>query len=235
MKKFISLMACAAILGLGFTSCDDDDDYKINPDAIGDAYIKTVKIGDEVKHGLVLYAYTNVNIESAKVVTPDINADTVTLESFNEATTIFRSYPTEEADFSTELPTAGKYNFIIKSEDGDILNRTDELTEDVIDVIEISEFTPEENEITVKWTKVENADKYLVRLYNNKEELIYSLYLKNTDVEFILSDNKQGWMYSNVGISDVKKLKLTAIQFESSVSPNEYAVQSISEDVRVIE
>lgn len=235
MKKFISLMACAAILGLGFTSCDDDDDYKIYPDAIGDAYIKTVKIGDEVKHGLVLYAYTNVNIETAKVATPDVNADTITLESFNEATTIFRSYPTEYSDFSAELPLAGKYNFVIKSENGDILNRTDELTEDAIGLIEISEFTPEEDEITVKWTEVENADNYLVRLYNNKEELIYSLYLKNTDVEFILSDNKKGWMYSNVGISDVKKLKLTAIQFESSVSPNEYAVQSISEDVKVIE
>lgn len=238
MKKVITLMACAAIMGLGFTSCDDDDE--IIPDAIGDAYIKTVKIGEDIKHGLVLYSFANESISSAKVGLPDVNADSVILASFDNSTTIFRSYPSEDADFKSEAPAKGTYSFVTKTENGHILKRTDELKETIIDLADISASTVADNEIHVKFPRIEAADAYIIRLSNNDDEKIFeSNYLDNktepTDKDFAITNSTSGWISSSVSLSDVKNIKLISIKFESSVAPNPYHIQAISEAVKIVQ
>jgi len=219
---------------IGFTSCDDDD-YDVIPNALGDAYIKTVKIGDEVKHGLVLYAYSNLSMESAKVATPDVDADSISLESYKNRTDIFRSYPTEDADFSTDIPEAGNYSFVVNLENGKTLNRTDELKGDTLALADISESSIIENDVNVKWSEVEGAYTYIIRLTNANDDVIFEskdIYIKENETSREITINSANFDFN---IEDVKKIKLISIKFESTNNPNASEVESISEEVKVIE
>jgi uncharacterized protein YaiI (UPF0178 family) len=90
--------------------------------------------------------------------------------------------------------------------------------------------------IHVNWNKPENADKYLVRLYNSDDVMIFaSHYIPNFITEAGISNFTHGWRYSSQNISNVKTLKVTAIKFESSEIFNEHYIQSTSEEIRNIE
>lgn len=233
MRKLFSLMACAAIVGLGFTSCDNDDDFI--PNAIGDVYIKTIKDGDVIKHGLVYYAYANDVILTAKVGTPVEGADSVELTSFAGSKSTFRKYPERSVaeDFSTELPTAGTYGFLVTTEDEVKLRRNDELDDTTLPVADLSTSTFADNEIHVKFPRIENADAYIVRFEDAEGNRIFnSDQLANleepAEKDFIVANTSKGWL-SEKSITDVKKIQLIAIKFESSEYQSPYEVSCISE------
>jgi uncharacterized protein YaiI (UPF0178 family) len=238
MKKLLSIVTCVSLLSFSISSCDliDDlfDDNGITPDAIGDAFIKQIIVNDTVVYGLALYAYSNVEIGTA-LVTPFDQTTVISLEQYNSLSTIFRNYPTEESDFSQTVPAEGEYTFIVTTSLGEVLVRTDFLTDELVDALEIDSISVSMDNIYVNWNKPENADKYLVRLYNSDDVMIFaSHYLPNFITEAGISNFTHGWRYSSQNISNVKTLKVTAIKFESSEIFNEHYIQSTSEEIRNI-
>ncbi len=236
MRKFFYLMACAVVTGLGFSSCDDDE---FTPNVIGDVYTKTIQEivdGDTViKHALVYYAFANDAIETARVGSPDAEADTVDLASYADSKTIFRLYPdrNKEGDFDTITPKAGVYKFVVTTEAGVVMERENELSETTLPLADLSESTIENELVTIKFKRVADADRYIVRFIDAEGNSIFeSGYLTNeatpSTKDIKVTNDSRGWAL-NKSIIDVEKIHLISVKFENSIYPSEYQVACISE------
>lgn len=230
------------ILGLGITlgvlsACDNDDDFNIKFDAVGDIYVRCQKIDNEVKYAPVYYAYSNMYISDAEVSHSDEGSPVITLSKLGENARSFASTPAIE-DYSTEDVNEGIYEFNLISIDSDSLKLTDELLEGRIDPIEITkfEYDNEKHEIDIAWDTVENRDIYHVTIATEIDGQIVFSSTRLNENKLLLTETLSGWDRNyTMKTGTSYTISVSAYKFENPNTQNGYHINQESVEYREIE
>lgn len=174
MKKNFLFVIGALIIG--FTACEPEE---IDFDSSADVFTitKTVGTGTEVDtlYGFALHVFANKSMTSVSASPDDGTNVTYQLEPYDGYTYDFY-YETPEADFSTELPYVGKYDFNILAESGESALKSDNLSDDFIyptDVLEYA-YDEENNKHVLTWNEIDDADYIVIKLFDTEENLVFS-------------------------------------------------------------
>ncbi len=192
-------MKSKIILGLGISlgilsACNDNDDFDIKFDAIGDVYVRCQKIDNEVKYAPVYFAYSNTYMSEAEVAFSDEDSPVITLEKIGEYARNFSSTPSTE-DYSTDDIDNGNYIFNLTSTEAESLKVSDKLLEGRIDPIEITkfEYLEENHKMDIEWNTVENRDIYHITIATEIDgQIVFSSEILNEN-KLLLNENTPGW------------------------------------------
>jgi hypothetical protein len=225
-KFTAAILTCAVI----FTSCIDDPEppaLTVLPDVFAQ---KQVLNGVE-KYGIVFWILGNKEMQTVTVEGPG-NA-TWTLTGDNATSRVFSLFP-ENADYVLVKPAQGDYKFKVKSKQAgeEAITVVDKLESAELNVMIIDTTHFVSGKLKTIWEPVQNADAYLVRLYNQNNKLVFmgpKLAKTSTNYSFGLAD--QGWTPGMTAESGkTYRVEVLAILYEStsSATDREYNVQFIS-------
>jgi hypothetical protein len=230
------------ILGLGISlgilsACDDNDNFDVKFDAVGDIYVRCQKIDNEIKYAPVYIAYSNIYMSEAEVAFSDENSPVITLNKLGENTTIFTSTPSIE-DYSTNDIINGDYEFNLISTESDSLKVTDELLEVRIDPIEITkfEYDADNHEIDIVWDVVNNSDIYRITIATKiNGRIVYRAFTKK-EVKLVEIENYTEWDSSyTMQEGTTYTISVSAYKFEDSDNESMYHINQESVEYREIE
>lgn len=228
--KRISL-TLVILIALIFGACDKSSDNFV-PSSISDVYIKTIKHEGQTKYALFARTFSNFTIESASVNTPDNK--NLELSRRNDLPNIFDYYTEEPIAYKETIPLKGEYTFTVKSKDDVTLTNINVLKEDIapFPVISLAKIT--DNILEISWDKSEETDFYILSLYNEDNEIVFSNeFIKNVET-IKIDNNSRGW-YTGKDIKDAFLVKLMAAKFEDKENPSLYLLQSVAESEKEIE
>ena len=230
------------ILGLGISlgvlsACDNNDNYNVEFDAVGDIYVRCQMIDNEIKYAPVYIAYSNIYMSEAEVAHSDENSPIITLSKVGENTTIFTSTPSIE-DYSTDNINNGDYEFNLISSESDTLNVKDELLVDRIDPIEITkfEYDADNHEIDIAWDVVNNSDIYRISIATKIDgREVYRAFTKE-EVKLVKTNNYSEWDGSyEMKEGTTYTVSVSAYKFEDSDNESLYHINQESVEYREIE
>jgi hypothetical protein len=230
-RKLIIKSALALITGASiFISCLDDPEPAAL-DAMPDVFAqKMVKEGEE-KISLNFWVQGNKELASVTVEGPEDG--TWTLEKDENSNSVFKLLP-ESEDYTASFPETGTYTFTVTSTQAneDPLTVTDELGEEELEIPVINFIEYENDKLKTNWEPVTNADRYLIRLYDHTDNLIYvGPQLGSSETEYSFGLSEQGWLDpdNKPEEGETYPLELIAIRYESDVDFNkEYNIQFLS-------
>lgn len=194
-RKLI-LSALIALIAVSSTSCIDDPEPAAL-DGLTDVYVKKTLQDGEEKYGLFFWSYGNKELESVIVEGPD--DEEYTLEKEQNSSIVFTLSP-DSADYTDSMPPTGNYKFTITStqEGEQPITLVDKLEEDELAMVSIDSTAFASSKLKTFWTKVNDADAYMIRLFDDSDKLIYvspQMVSSKTDFSFGTTDN--GWADSN--------------------------------------
>lgn len=218
------------ILIFSFVSCNNDSDND-NFEVFADAYIVKKLIDNEVKTAAAFYAYANADIASATVTPPIDGGEPFDLSRSPKSSYTFFKEPVV-AEFKTELPTPGTYQFDVKSTRGENIIK-DDLLEIIgldIPVIDSTRYHPENFSLTVNWESIQGADGYVIKLLNSSGITIFiSFAIVPTAKEFTINSNSGNWeIQANSGDSLILQVQAFAYDSDASTELNIYNIGEIS-------
>ncbi len=221
--KFI-LLAVFSISSL--ISCDNDDFQDPVFQAAVDIYVRSVKIGEEVVHAPVIYTYSNLALFSSSVTFKGETTPRYDLDDTFEGSSRLRSVPLS-SDFTTTDVENGIYEFEITSTGNEVLKLKDELLEERMEVVNITEFTydSETHEFDITWDEIENADVYQVKLTSaiDKNRIFMSAGLTSNTYNF--KPGKSGWLANFTPEKGTSyTLAVCAYMFESETATSGYDI-----------
>ena len=163
-------------LPLFFLSCNDEEEDKVFELEV-DAYIVKRQIDDVTKYANAYFAYGNKAIESATVTPPAGVGGSVELAASESSISVFFREPAME-DFTTMSPTQGNYVFDVESREGEVLQQSDMLEGEQLEIPEITEVTYQSNieTMTVKWDPEVVADGFVVKLLDQNKKVVFVSY-----------------------------------------------------------
>lgn len=221
-------------VGLGIfalTSCMEDPEPPLL-DAVPDVFIQKKVVDDVPKYGVAFWVLGNKGLESVTVEDP--NGDTATLESSDSNQQVFSLFP-EQEDYTESFPVSGDYDFIVTStQEGEAPGTfTDELEDGELEAMVLDTVYFEDEKLKTSWQSIESPDTYLVRLYDESENLIFmSSRLDDDETEYSFGLYDNGWTDSSnkPGNGDALRLEVLAILYESGATTEnkDYNVQFIS-------
>ena len=230
-RKIIGRSLMAIIIASAFlTSCIDDPE-PVALDVLPDVFIQKISDNGTEKYGLSFWVFGNKDLESVTVDGPE--GETWTLDQDPANTRIFSMYP-ESGEYSDIIPATGEYDFTVSSTqmDEEPLTVTDELGDGEIGIllIESTEFI--NSQLKTSWQAVDDADNYLIRLYDDSDDMMYvSQQIDSNETDFTFGNTSDGWL--NAGNlaepGESYTVEVLAILYESGVtSGKEYNIQCIS-------
>jgi hypothetical protein len=231
-KRLILKNVATFVLGsVVLTSCLDDPE-PVALEAVPDVFVQKVLQDGVEKYGLAFWVVGNKALDTVTVEGP---VDKIwALEEDPAGNRVFSLFP-EDEDYTDSMPVAGDYTFTVKSTQADeaALTVKDKLEEDVLDAVIIDSTDFNNLKLKVAWQEVEGTDTYVVRLYDDSDDLIFSgpkLDDDKTEYAFGLTD--EGWFNSSDKAQDGEtyRIEVLAILYESgSTSANQdYNIQFIS-------
>jgi len=235
-------MKSKIILGLGISlgilsACNDNDDFEIRFDAVGDVYVRCQKIDNEVKYAPVYYAFSNIDMSDAEVAHTDDDSPVIALSKLGENARSFSTTPSIE-DYSTDDIKNGDYNFSLTSTDSETLKVSDKLLEGRIDPIEITkfEYKAEDHEINMEWNTVENRDIYHITITTEIDgQIIFSSERLNEN-KFLLKETSRGWDQNyEMKTGTTYVVSVSAYKFENSNQQSGYHINQESVEYRELE
>lgn len=217
------------ILNFVITSCKKNDDNAFN--VYADAYIVKKLVNDEIKSAAAFYVYANSGIASVTVTPPIDGGELFELSRNPESSyTFFKE--TDVTEFKTDLPTAGNYQFNVKSTGGENIIKDDmlEIIGLEIPVIDSTSYHAENSSLTVNWQSVQNADGYVVKLLNSNGLTIFiSFAIAPTAEEFLVSSNSGNWeIQANSGDNLTLQVQAFAYDSDASTELNIYNIGEIA-------
>jgi hypothetical protein len=230
-RKLILKFAAAILTGaVIFTSCIDDPEppaLTVLPDVFVQ---KQVQNGVE-KYGIVFWILGNKEMQTVTVEGPG-NANW-TLEGDNSTSRVFSLFP-EEGDYGMVKPAQGDYKFTVKSKQTgeEAITVVDKLENAELDAIVIDTTQFVNGKLKIIWESVDDADTYLVRMYNQSNKLVFmgpKVAKTATNYSFGMAD--QGWTPGMTAESGkTYRVEVLALLYEStsSTTDREYNVQFIS-------
>ena len=234
MKTKQRIWKSVAVFVLGslvLTSCLDDPEPAAL-DAVPDVFVQKVVQDGVEKYGLAFWVIGNKALDSVTVEGPD---DGIwALEEDPAGNRVFSLFP-EEEDYTDSMPVAGDYTFTVKSTQADetALTVKDELEDEALDAVVIDSTYFSNLKLKVTWQEVEGTDTYVVRLYDDSDDLIFSgPKLDDDKKEYAFGLTDEGWFNSSNKAQDGEtyRIEVLAILYESgSTSSNrDYNIQFIS-------
>lgn len=233
MRKIVTLALAAGFFGL--VSCESED---IAFDPSVDAFIVTKTVENEGQvdtlYGLALHAFGNKAITSVDVtLTNDAEASFALDAYFGNPYDFY--YETPEAEFTAEKPVLGDYNFTVLAESGEEEVMSDKLLEDAIyptDLLEAS-YDEEKEETTLTWNEIEDADYFVIRVYDEEDKLVFSpsRAIGNGDMtEYSFKANTSGWLNGTVpSVGKNFRVELNSYMYESGQQGINLQTKTINE------
>lgn len=225
------LTAAIALIAVVFNSCIDDPE-PAPLDVVVDTFVqKTVADGEE-KYSLAFWAFGNKSIESVTVEGPD--DESWQLEKDPSSAMVYSLFPDTE-DYTDSIPATGDYTFTVTSTQDDEAPVTvvDKLEIAQLDTIAIDSTLYQNSKLKVTWDAVDDADNYVVRLYDDADNLVFvspSIAANKTDYSF--GNNDSGWASATdrATTGEDYRIELLALLYEStSTSTNKnFNIQFIS-------
>jgi hypothetical protein len=213
------------------TSCLEDPE-PVALDAVPDVFVQKVVQDGVEKYGLAFWVIGNKALDSVTVEGPD---DGIwTLEEDPTGNRVFSLFP-EEEDYTDLMPDAGDYTFTVKSTQADEAAVTikDELEDDELGAVLIDSTEFSNLKLNIAWQEVEGTDTYVIRLYDDLDDLIFlGPKLDDDKKEYAFGLTDEGWFNSSNKAQDGEtyRIEVLAILYESgSTSSNrDYNIQFIS-------
>ena len=219
-----------------FISCDSDEYQDPVFQAAADIYVRTKKIGDDVVHAPVVYAYSNLALFSTSVTFKGETDPRFDLDDTFEGTNRLRNVPST-ADFTTTDIENGIYEFEITSSTNEVLKLTDELLDDRMEVMNITKFTydSENHKFDLEWDEIDGANVYIVKLMS----AIDKNYLFSSST---ITKNTYSFTHSGTGWSSITTpedgttytLAVCAYKFESDNDTSGYNINHETVEYREI-
>lgn len=210
-----------------FVSCieNNDEPFELTPEVI---CFKT-KVNDTMRYALAFYAYANYSIDSAKVAYPGTSGSPVILTPYAETKNTYAKQAGLN-DFSKNVPVNGMYSFTVYK-GGKIYTENDSLATNnlILPNITGTSYSASTSTLSINWAKVDGAQNYFVRLYNQNKELVYTGYTIHPDsTHYGIKPIDQGWEKSPV-TGTTYTLQLNALTYEPNVSQSDllYHLNSI--------
>ena len=232
MRKSNFILRAAMLMmpaALFFTSCIDDPETPPF-DATADVFIQKITKNGESKTALAFWVFANQSMDTVTVEGP--GDDTWGLKKDPSSSRVFSLFP-EDEDYKAEAPAKGTYKFAVSSaQDGEApLNLTDELGSEVLGEMVIDTVEFKNSKLTVKWDTLANVDAFLVRLYDDSDDLMFvgpKLISKASEFSFGVSD--QGWSNKKAENEKTYRLEMVGIRYETGATSinRDYNVQYIS-------
>lgn len=172
MMKLNYVLIALALMLVFLSSCREEENTAPF-EAIGDVYYINKLENNQKVTARAFYAYGNKAIPEATVTSP--TQEIFELDKSKEnAYTVFNE--PAETDFTTDYPEEGTYVFNLESSDNDKMELSDELTKVDLDIPEIAGITFEatDESYDIEWNDVQNAQDYMVELYDSNENLVYT-------------------------------------------------------------
>lgn len=235
-------MKSKIILGLGISlgilsACNENDDFDVKFEAVGDVYVRCQKIDNEIKYAPVYIAYSNIYMSEAEVAFSDEDSPVITLSKLGENAVKFASTPAIE-DYSTNDINNGDYEFNLVSTESDSLKVTDKLLEERIDPIEITklEYDAEKHEVDIAWNTVENRDIYHITIATEIDgQTVFNSDILNEN-KLLLKETSSGWDPNYImKAGTTYTVSVSAYKFENSNQQSGYHINQESVEYREIE
>lgn len=230
MKKII-LNTMALVLVAGFFNSCLEDPEPAALEAAADVYgQKIVEAGVE-KVAPVFWVEGNKELESVTVAGP--GDETWSLEKNAYSERVFNHFP-GEGDYAESLDGAGTYTFTISSTQAEEapVTVTDELEEEELGAMSVSAAHFVNNRLEVEWERLDGADGYLIRLYDDSDQLVFvSPQVAETFTQLSFGPSDNGWVTTSINpqVGEYFRMELIAILYESGVTvKREYNLQYIS-------
>lgn len=225
-KLFILLFALA-----GLASCDKGQETA-EFEVTGDVFISKRIINAETKYARSFYAYGNQPMTSVEVTLSE--GGVLALSEADETLRTWIDLPTL-ADFETIVPEDGIFDFTVVNEDiehtvSDIV----EFTDPDIPTIDSVKYTSQT--VYVGWESASGADRYIVQMVDENNELVFIGQLLNSDfVKYVIADASGTWN-QNPEFGITYKVEVHAFFFEDNATVENYQynvneVTIASEDV----
>lgn len=226
--KFVPVLGL--IIPLLLTSCLDDPE-PAPVDAMVDVYVKKIMDEGEVKMAPVFWALGNKELQSVTVTGPEDRSWTMVKD--NTSGRVFNWFP-ELEDYTDTIPATGTYTFTVSSTQAEeqSITVTDELGETLLSIPAIVSAQFEEGSLTTIWEETNNAQSYLVRLFDSEDRLVFiGPQMDDTETQFSFSAGSHGWSETgNIAVTgETYNLEVLAILYESGATVNqENNIQCIS-------
>jgi len=215
LRVIIVLSAVPAII-----SCNKGEDEAFV--VISDVYYINQIIDNEVQTGVAYYAFGNKAITSASVTLP--GGGTVELQS-NQTFwyTWFKEPDIEE--YTTGYPSEGTYDFEITSEAGDVMQSSDELEIDSLEipVIDSIEYNSNLPGYKVTWNEIEKAHGFVVKIKNSDGNFIFSGYTVSGDTNsYDVIEGGAGQWVENPVDGETYTFQIQALRFDNDANQSNY-------------
>lgn len=226
--KFFSL--AVAMASIFFAGCDDDDDpAQLTVNA--DVFTVQELDGEVTKTATMYYVYSNKELKSVSVKTPDATPKTFTLTATSADKKQF-VYKPVLADYSTVVPKAGDYEFTVTDKDDKVITVKDKLANVTLPLVEITETSFANQKLTVKWTAVTGAESMVVKLYDSNKKLLFlSNALSATTVTLSFGTSDLGWTSETKAVNGTDySVSVEAVKYEANTVASEkiYNIEMIS-------
>ncbi|MEE4285604.1 MAG: hypothetical protein V2I31_05630 [Mariniphaga sp.] len=231
-KRLIWKSVAAFVLGsVVLTSCLEDPEPAAL-DVISDVFAQKVVQDGTEKYGLAFWVVGNKALDMVTVEGP---SDQIwTLEEDPAGNRVFSLFP-EGEDYTDLMPAAGDYTFTVKSTQADEAAVTikDELEDDELGAVIIDSTEFSNLKLKVVWQEVEGTDHFVIRLYDDENNLIFISPKQDDDTtDFSFGLNNEGWSNSGMKAQDGEtyRIEVLALLYDtgSNTANQDYNIQFIS-------
>ncbi len=226
--KFFSL--AVALAGIFFAGCDDDDD-PVQLTVKADVFTVQVLDGELTKTATMYYVYSNKELKSVSVKTPDTTPKTITLSAATADKMQF-VYKPVSADYSNVVPKAGDYEFTVTDKDNKVITIKDKLANVTLPLVGITETSFASKKLTVKWTSVAGAENMDVKLFDSSNKLLFVRNaLSPTTVNLTFGSADTGWTSATKAVNGQNyTVSVEAVKYETNTvaSEKKYNIEMIS-------
>ena len=222
------------LLGILFLSillvaCSKSDDES---SGVGDVLIVAKKSGTKTVYGVAVYAYTFSAFKSVLVVgNSGDESKTYSLKANQGFKTNFY-YELPDSEYSSTVPSAATYNFSAVFENGNTDEFQDELTDKYLPLPEITskEYNTLSAMFEIEWALLDNADSYLLQVWDGSNQVFGSLELGSEIKAYHLSAYGSGWATGfTPGSGKTYTVKLCAYLYENGINAYNLQASSVTE------
>nr|WP_321353664.1 hypothetical protein [uncultured Draconibacterium sp.] len=217
----IGKLVLLAFIVTGFWACNDDDPEPFNfvPEVV------TVKrtIDGEAKYALSYYAYGNMKMDSASV---KISGDSTLVLSSGNAQKLTYYYEASMEDFSTTAPATDNYDFLVTNKDVEYTATENHTFTDLdIPTIDSVGVTTNSKFVYVEWDKIEDAQNYVVWVFNDDHEAVFNSNLISKDAESFTANESTGKWETSLATGETYTIEVQAILYEDNATNADYFQQ----------
>ncbi len=226
IRSILNNTALVLMAAFSAVSCNESEETL---EVLTDVYVINKKFGAEVKSANTYFAYASQSMLKATVSIPN-NGGVMELESYSGATFTMAKEPSD-ADYKTTAPVEGSYVFTIQGYNGEMLQVSDILSYEGLEIPEFTKITFSTLLILeLEWNDVSGADGYVVKMFDTNGKLVFNGYGVQGDVNkyTITSSSNSGFWNTPAVEGQSYLLQLSAFSYDADANASN-AAYNISE------